>query len=595
MNHRLVAGMLVSALLLLGASVTPAAPPAPEGDFHVAPTGKDSNAGTEAAPFATPARAREAVRAKIAKGLQASVTVLLRGGTYQLTEPVIFGPEDSGSEKHAITYTAHPGEKVVLSGARRITGWKRREGNLWAAPLPEAKAGKGIFRELFADGQRLPRARFPNGQELLRLQKVSGDVKTLELDKPLPAGDLGGKDAELVVIQNWSISRAVIVSSTERGVTTATPVGWIGHPWTTAGPGKPAFLEHARAFLDQPGEWYLDRAAGELLYMAAAGEDPAKRTFVAPVTEQLLVMAGRPDAPVRNIKWNGIEFAHTAWRLPAGGYSGIQAGHYGPKEGQPVYVLPSAVEFFWAEDCALVGCRITHTGASGIGFGAGCRRNTVEACEVADVGGNGIVVGWRGNKAGGGVMKALDGDWPAPAETPVGNVIRNSYLHGCGAVNYGCVGLFVAFSADTKVLHNRITDMPYTGVSVGFRWNTTETSQRGCIVEGNHIYDVMKVLADGGGIYTLGLQPGTVLRGNLIHDVHRSAFAHGGAPNNGIFFDEGSKGFLVEGNVIYKTSGEPIRFNQCQQGWHTWKDNTFGKEPPPDAIKSLRAGPAAVE
>jgi len=86
----------------------------------------------------------------------------------------------------------------------------------------------------------------------------------------------------------------------------------------------------------------------------------------------------------------------------------------------------------------------------------------------------------------------------------------------------------------------------------------------------------MKTLADGGCIYTLGYQPGTVLRANLLHDVHRSAYTHGGAPNNGIFVDEGSKGFLFERNVIYNTHGRPVRFNQCRREWHTWKENRLG-------------------
>ena len=136
-----------------------------------------------------------------------------------------------------------------------------------------------------------------------------------------------------------------------------------------------------------------------------------------------------------------------------------------------------------------------------------------------------------------------------------------------------------AFSKNTLISHNHVAYMPYTGISIGFRWNTTPTSQSHCIVEYNHIHDVMIKIADGGGIYTLGYQPQTVLRGNHIYNVHRSSYAHGGAPNNGIFFDEGSKGFLVEDNVIYGTSGNSIRFNQNKKEWHTWRNNSFGIKP----------------
>ena len=86
----------------------------------------------------------------------------------------------------------------------------------------------------------------------------------------------------------------------------------------------------------------------------------------------------------------------------------------------------------------------------------------------------------------------------------------------------------------------------------------------------------MKKLTDGAGIYTLGFQTGTVIRGNHIHTVHRSTFAHGSAPNNGFFIDEGSKGFLFDSNVVYDSSGAAVRFNKNQADWHDWKNNYFG-------------------
>jgi hypothetical protein len=131
-------------------------------------------------------------------------------------------------------------------------------------------------------------------------------------------------------------------------------------------------------------------------------------------------------------------------------------------------------------------------------------------------------------------------------------------------------------SQRTVVAHNLVYDLPYTGISVGWQWNPQPTACKENLVEYNDVYDVMKRLCDGGCIYTLGFQPGTVIRGNHLHDVRRSQFAQG-APNNGMFIDEGSKGFLFEQNVIYNTSGELVRFNQCQQDWHTWRGNHFGE------------------
>jgi hypothetical protein len=567
------------------------------GDFYVAPDGKDDNPGTEQAPFASLERSRDAVCQLVRGGLQGDIAVFVRGGTYTVEKPLAFGPEDSGTVEYAVTYAAYPGEKPVISGGRTITGWQKADDGLWRVELPDVKDGRWRFRQLFRDGVRLPRGRFPNEGTLLTVEKVSADVRDIMLSEPLPVGNLAGRDAELVMYQNWSISREPIVGSDGKTVRVATPMGWIGHgDATTASPGKPAYVENVVEFVDQPGEWCLDRRTGVLTYKAEEGEDPNARRFVAPKAEQLIVVRGRAEAPVRNVRFVGLALEHTEWSLPEFGYLGIQAGHHGTTMKERFHVLPLAIEFVHAEGCELRACSIAHMGACGVGFGAGCRYNHVADCELSDIGGNGIMVGWRGSGEGGALAgdESLSADWNDPAHVPIGIEVVGNVVRACGAVNHGCVGIFDAFSADTKIVHNLVTDMPYTGISVGFRWDESPTSQRGCLVEYNHIHDVMKMLADGGGIYTLGLQPGTVLRGNLIYDVHRSAFAYGGAPNNGIFFDQGSKGFLVEGNVIYNTSGDPIRFNQTVKENFLWKDNAFGIAPGapgfPEQVAS-QAGP----
>jgi hypothetical protein len=563
-------------------------------DFYVAPHGNDANSGTKDKPFATPTRAMAAVRTLVAGGLQTEVRVVLRGGTYELAAPLVFTPADSGSAAHAINYSAEPGETVVLSGGHKITNWAVAGGSKWTAELPGVKSGQWFFRQLVINDQRAVRARWPDQDGLLHLATVDSEVKSFTLDRALPQESLGGQDAELVVYENWSVSRALVSSSDPRQLTTATAVGWIGHgAMTTASPGKPAFIEHARFALDQPREWFLDRRTGTLTYLAAPGETPAQTVAVAPVLTQLVRIAGTKDQPVRNVRFKGLHFEHTDFPLPPMGYSEIQAAHFGASQKVPTQVQPVAIECAYAEGIRFERCRLAYLNNSAIGFGPGCRRNAVVGCVIEDIGGNGVMVGWRGTgrleeRPDGG----LDADWMDPADSPANNEISNCVIRRCGADSRGAVGILVAFSTDTRVAHNVIHDLPYTGLSVGYRWDTTPTSQARCVAEYNHMYDVMKTLADGGGVYTLGFQPGTVLRGNLIHDVHRSAYAHGGAPNNGFFIDEGSKGFLFESNVVHKTSGASVRFNQCQREWHTWKGNAFDAEATADRIAAAaeRAG-----
>ena len=140
--------------------------------FYVAPNGNDGWSGKwekpnwtkTDGPFATLHRARDAIRElKNQQGgiLKQSVIVFLRGGTYFLSEPLIFTPEDSGTADFPITYRAYRKEKPVISGGQRITGWKQ-QGNLWVANLPEVKTGKWYFRLLRVGDDWAIRARYPN-------------------------------------------------------------------------------------------------------------------------------------------------------------------------------------------------------------------------------------------------------------------------------------------------------------------------------------------------------------------------------------------------------------------------------------------------
>ena len=269
--------LVMPLLLLLSQSFTAA--DLPEADFVVAPDGNDGNPGSLEAPFATIQRAQEAVRGLLAQGLDNNVTVFLREGEYVLEQPLVFGPADSGTANFIVRYAAYPGETPVLSGGRRLTGWTKGENNQWTLNVAEAAGEAWPFRQLFADGERLPRGRFPNPPDLLRVEAVSPDVTGITLTTAPPVASLSGKDAELVMYQNWSISRTAIVSSENNVLKLANPMGWIGHgDATTASPGKPAIIENALEFVDQPGEWYLNRTSGLLTYQAAEARPQRERS-----------------------------------------------------------------------------------------------------------------------------------------------------------------------------------------------------------------------------------------------------------------------------------------------------------------------------
>ena len=559
------------------------------GDYYVSPKGNDANPGTLDKPFASLQKARDVARGRIASGLDKDIVISLRQGRYQLEKEIVFGPEDGGNAEYAVTYAAYPGEKPVLSGGRLITGWQKGKDGMWTLKLNDVKNGKWWFRQLYADGQYLARGRYPE-TGFLRIKKRSNDFKGLQFKQPLPDGDLGGQDTEVVVIENWSIAREIIVSSTKDSIKSATQIGWVGHGSCLPKPGQAAFLENALEFVTKPGQWYLDRSSGILHYKAAQGENPNKRQFLAPVAQQLIKVEGTREKPVRNLHFKGIEFAHVGFLIPEIGYAGIQACYNGTTtEDAITYCSNPAVEISQAFDCGINQCRFILMGGNSLGLGAGARRNTIVGCEFADIGANGPMVGYMP------IRNPLWTDWANPADVPINNEISNCYIHDCGVELYGAVGIFDAMANGTRIIHNELTNLPYGGISVGYVWNTLLTSQRNTLVAYNHVHDIMERLYDSGAVYTLGYQPGSVICGNLLHGVRRSNYAFGQAANNGIFFDEGSKEFLLEDNIIFDISEKPIRFNRSSKQWQTWRNNTFDITPDMDGYLKKTAEKAGLQ
>ena len=251
--------------------------------FHVAPSGTDQNGGTQRKPFATLQRAQRAVRELKQSGkLDGPVTVYLHGGTYWLQEPVVFWPEDSGTASAPITYAAAPGERPVLSGGRPITGWRKFDDKLWAADLPDVKAGHWRFNQLYFGGEPRTRARIPNEGFLRVAACPEGTPKTANYHKACQTfefkpGDIRAdwsnlQDVEVIVYHFWTDSHLPIksVDTTSNLVTFACKATKTFTDDFTED-GARYIVENVFEGLDAPGEWYLNRHTGVLFYYPKAG------------------------------------------------------------------------------------------------------------------------------------------------------------------------------------------------------------------------------------------------------------------------------------------------------------------------------------
>ena len=530
-------------------------------DFFVSPGGSDSNPGTRDKPFATVEKARQAVLRALENGQNSNLTVWLSGGTYFLGAPLQFTSADSGRNGFTVTYRAMPGEFPVISGGVRLRNWSRGVEGTWSAELPEPFGITGP-RELFIEGARATRARTPD-KGFLRIKNPTEDKRTgfyfEKGDFPLP-GD--SESVELVLLHDWSSSRIKVkeIDEDENRLTAVDSIGaraldffeldhWEAHPRY--------FLENSMAFLDQAHEWIYNDSDRRIYLKLPESQSPEEMSIIVPLSDSLVSLQGTPENPVSEIIFSGLTFAHCAWSIPSMGYSGIQACHFDPRpDGVEWPVVPAAVGAEWADGCSFDGCTFTHLGGSGLWIGTGSSNCTVTSSVFTDISGNGIMIGE-------GRDRMVNGKrwWKsAPSQAATGNRIEDCRITECGEQFFGAVGIWCGLAARTLIRNNEIADLPYTGISVGWMWNPEPTPCRENIVEGNHIHDIMQTLSDGGGIYMLGLQPGSRLINNKIHDVSINA---GRAESNGMFIDEGSTDLVISGNLIYNIARSPLRFHKA--------------------------------
>ena len=469
--------------------------------------------------------------------------VILHGGTYILTEPLVLGPEHSG-----LIIEAAPGETPILSGGRRIEGWhkdKLHGRDCWSADVPDVRAGKWYFRQLWIDGRRATRARTPN-DSYFKI-KDSPDIKTwqdgvtrfvYDADDVPPGPFVYGVEA--MAMNRWIENRLPI-----KDVDPKTKVlRFQKQSHFILEPGDPYWLEGDARFLDQPGEWFLDRDTGRVYYLPLHGQDMTKVETIAPVISQLLILAGDPAKKqfVDNVTIRGITFSHTHWSLPE-----VDPATTQPADtagfSQAAIQVPAVIRADGARACTFENLTVTHVGTYAIELAKACARNRIDRCALTDLGAGGIKLG----------DTAISQN---NADQTFANEITNCEISDGGNVFPSAVGVWLGQAFDNRIAHNHIHDFYYTGVSTGWSWGYGDSLNRGNIIEKNHIHHIGKradgrgpILSDMGGIYILGGRLGSVVRNNHIHDI--TAVKYGGW---GVYLDEGSSNVRVDSNLIYRTT-----------------------------------------
>ncbi|WP_189040526.1 RICIN domain-containing protein [Micromonospora sonchi] len=579
--------MFVSAALPAVVAQQAPASAATQATYYVAPSGSDTNPGTITSPFRTVQRARDAVRT-VNANMTGDIYVYLRGGSYPVSSTIEFGPSDSGTNGHRITYAAYPGETPILEGGVQVTGWTQHSGNIWKAPLDRANK----LRTLYVNDQRAYMAsktinsagchgtyNITAGQADWAWESGSQCDGARYRTADFPAVSRNQEDIEIETATTWTTA-IVGVRQVTTSADGANRIALFQQPGAAIAQG--AFNGNAQVggthkvmnayeFLDAPGEFYFDKSSRTLYYYKANAENMSTATVFAPnnVATVLRIAGTSTSSRARNITFSGLAVQHSDWNLVnvAGSvFKQAQQGNLSAfayaKGNFHVYyyrnvdVTPGIIHIQNADGILLERNRVQQTGADGINMVNDVTNTQLIGNYTNDIAGSAVTVGHPQHVYVGDHTSSNREKYPAQVEGLPKNIeIKNNYIHD-SAVLFNGHGAVAAYFADSlTVQHNRIEKAPWAGITLGWGWwnfdgsagsiapNRPTTTAKNNNISYNHIIDTVQRLSDTAPIYTLGSQPGTTIHNNYLQGVPAGH-------KYGLHPDEGSAYITFRDNVL---------------------------------------------
>lgn len=522
-------------------------------EIFVSPAGSIDGDGSAARPAVSLVQAQALARKALAASPQSEVTVTLAKGTWRLDSPLVYTAADGGGGNRMCTWRAAPGADVTISGGTILKGWKALPNGRFAAPLPAGPEPEQVV----VNGRRAEPAR---SSGLWHVESLTRDATAPEgtgwrftFAPPAHLPDPRTGALRLVTRRMWSACMGT-VAAVDGQTAVLTPSTWFANQPGNCTPNMSperlrCFVEGHPDLLTVPGTWAIDRQSSQILYLPLPGETIDSLEVVLPGATSLVMINGSAEAPVTSLRFERLHFAETAWRIPAWGCDDIQAGTlYLPKGAEREHVETAAISSRWWQHGGITGCSITKAGWNSLVINEGSRDLEFDHLTIGDGGAGGILVGSRD--------PLVDGDIRLTRNIR----INNCTINRLALLNGGSVGIWIGIAKDCRIENNEVSDLPYTGISLGWKWDPSPTGAGGHQVLGNRIHHVMKDFCDGGAIYVLGYQPGSRMVGNQIHDIRRNPEAHA-SPVAGIYLDAGSLGWTIEENSITDMDDRPINLN----------------------------------
>ncbi len=520
---------------------------ATQATFYVDPSyGNNANSGTSTAnAFKTIERARLAV-AGVNSNMTGDIIVFLRAGTYWLTGPLVFNPSDSGTNGYHVYYRNLGTEIPVISGGVNLTGgWTLYD----ASKGIYKKTGvAGSFRQLYVNNLRTDRARSPNKTNnktfgpYYSVLGVDPSSKTVKIPVSQISNWPGLTSVEMVMHPHWYQYRGRISSfatdaayayvtfkAPENAYLFLKPASF----WETT----PYFFENAYAFLDAPGEWFLDEIGDALYYKPKVGENMSTVSIVAPVQETLFRIGGASsNNKVKYLAFQGVTFSYSNWTGPSASGSAMTQG----ARELVTAARPGAISVCYADVIDFESCTFKFLGGAAVSYLRGVTNSSIIGCDFVDLSGNGVVIHDDG------VINPITGDKCDSL------LIANNYFTRVGQDYLNGISIVSYFAQRLTVEANEISNSPYMGIQIGGQSGSAESGMKNNIIRHNRIHDVMQFLDDGAAVYTLGKQQGTLVFENFANNLIATNLT-GTSPVAGIYADNYSQLITFEHNATVNT------------------------------------------
>ncbi|WP_175804736.1 right-handed parallel beta-helix repeat-containing protein [Burkholderia ambifaria] len=609
-------------------------------------------------------QAQSVVRSKRAAGVT-DVKVELADGTYRLAGTWLFSPADSGAPGHPVVWTAASGAHPVISGATQITNWTVGPNGIWSAPVPQGSNS----RQLYINGAEALMAQQTPDQLGFKSGSVANILKLISeissRSSPVPLSDAWSKTEEGYDIRNdttamtwfsklsatqlsniefvytqgngeWTESRCRVSSYSNGMIVMAQPC-WKNVVDRPANPYRSGELPSMKMYamptsiqnslsLIQPGQWFLDTAAGTIYYYPIPGQKVSDLDFELPRLESLLQGVGALSNPLHDVTFSGLQFSYATWNDPStlAGFADVQSnlratdpdgqfgfcGQVSNKECLPrqssgqsqwgFFAQPLAnVSFSASNNITIKNNRFLNLGGAGLSFMFGSSGNVIENNEFAFIASTAISMGCTFDpnpdpndlsvslaiklfcaqpaavrQVGEYLVNQIADDTVGLNEVMKNNKISRNLIHNIGTDYPSAPGITLLFGQETLVTRNEIHDTPYTAITAGViqghldnstHPNVTTNVNDSNEISNNLLHHYMSGLNDGGAIYVEGHQAQYQYKSDGVTLDPVATLAHG---------------LQVSGNYA-RDSNNTMRtfYDDAGAEWVNWKGNAEFNSP----------------